>query len=75
MVNPAVAQAPTPSTTEFTARFVVSSYEIGATHSINPYTEQNETTPSYAADNSSIQLIITNQPSNGNALYYNVRMK
>ena len=75
MVKPVLAQTPTPSVPEFTVRFVVSSYEVRGTQSINPYTGQNETTRSYFVDNSSIQLIIANQPSNGNTLYYNIQMK
>ena len=53
---------PTPTVPEFTAQWLNTSYQIPTTYSINPYTGQNVTSPSYYVDNSSIVLTITNQP-------------
>ncbi len=93
VVRPANAQTaittssiPTPSVPEFTVKFVNTSYEIPASSTINPYTGQNETSPSSYVENYSIQVIVKNQPftpqwiqvgSSGftDSLYYNVRMK
>ena len=53
---------PTPSVPEFTVKYVNSSYEVPTSYSINPYTGQNVTNPSYYIDNESIVLTISNQP-------------
>jgi hypothetical protein len=75
-VKPASAQSiPTLSVPQFIAQFVPSFTEVPATTTTNPFTGQNETSPSYFVDHSYIQLTIQNQPSNGNTIYYNVRMK
>ncbi|MGD0070025.1 MAG: hypothetical protein ABSB71_00485 [Candidatus Bathyarchaeia archaeon] len=94
MVKPSFAQTPTPSpipiptpsVPEFTVKFVNSSYEVPPSSSINPYTGQNVTNPSYYVDNESIVITITNQPFvsfidniNGSpwniSLFYDVREK
>ena len=92
MVKPANARTtpnpsvPVPSIPEFSVKFVNASYEIPASSTINPYTGQNETSPSSYIENYSIQVIVKNQPftpqwnPEGNSgfiptLYYNVRMK
>ena len=84
LVRPSFGQSITkPSIPQFNVKFVNASYDIPITYSIDPYTGQNLTHPSYHVDNSSIELIIKNQPFvpyvNTNTgfkiWFYDIRMK
>ncbi len=75
---------PMPSVPQFTIKYVNSSYEVPASSTINQFTGQEVTSPSYHVENSSIVITILNQPftpyiidNYGNRvnLLYNVRMK
>lgn len=80
---PANAQStPKPSTPEFTLRYVADFYDVPTTYKTDPYTgEKVVDVQGYLVNNSSIQVLIKNQPFvysyNGinYYLYYNVRYK
>lgn len=84
-VKPTGAQTiPIPSVPQFTVQYVVYTYYIAPTYTINPYTGQNVTASSGAQmQNQTIQFTVINQPftpytnSNGSyiGLYYNFRCK
>jgi hypothetical protein len=85
MVESAFAQSiPKPSVPEFTVRFIDASYYTLTTYSIDPYTGQNVTHPSYYVANKTIIVSIKNQlfvsiydPSGGwnTSLFYDTRIK
>jgi hypothetical protein len=84
IVKPAFAQIPKPSVPEFTVKFIDASYFTPTTYSIDPYTDQNVTHPSYYVANKTITVSIKNQPfvstydSSGGfntSLLYNIRIK
>ena len=84
VVKPAFAQVPKPSVPEFTVKFIDASYYTPTTYSIDPYTNQNVTHPSYYVANKTIIVSIKNQPfvstydSSGGwntSLFYNIRIK
>jgi hypothetical protein len=63
MFGSASAQAmPKPSVPEFTAKYVDRSYTIPASTTIDPYTGQNLTNPSYYVENRTLEIAIKNQP-------------
>jgi hypothetical protein len=63
MVESANAQSiPKPSVPEFTAKYVDRSFIVPASTSIDPYTGQNVTHPSYFVENRTLELDIKNQP-------------
>jgi hypothetical protein len=83
-VNLALASIPKPSVPEFTVKFIDASYYTPTTYSIDPYTGQNVTNPSYYVANKTIIVSIKNQPfvstydSSGGwntSLFYNIRIK
>jgi hypothetical protein len=83
-VKPSFAQIPKPSIPEFTVKFIDASYYTPTTYSIDPYTNQNVTHPSYYVANKTIIVSIKNQPfvptydSSGGwntSLFYNIRIK
>ncbi len=83
-LKPANAQSiPTPTITEFTLRFVDSSYDVPTTTSIDQYTGKTVTNQGYHVENKSIELTIKNQPftpymQNGQfyiSIFYNVKEK
>jgi hypothetical protein len=69
----------TPSTPQFTVRFVDYSYDISPSYGIDPYNGQ--TVMKYSGDhiyNKTLEITIQNQPftpSGDTTLYYNVRIK
>jgi len=84
IVKPAFAQIPKPSVPEFTVKFIDASHFTLTTYSIDPYTDQNVTHPSYYVANKTITVSIKNQPfvstydSSGGfntSLLYNIRIK
>ena len=87
MVKPASAQSiPKPSVPRFTIVTVYSPYDVPPTQSIDPYTGQSTTIPSYHVENKTTEIKITNQPftpfqitiSDTNwtiNFYYNIRLK
>jgi hypothetical protein len=86
-VKPANAQTiPKPSVPQFTIETISSPYDVSPTHSIDPYTGQSTTIPSYHVENKTTEIKITNQPFTpyqttiGDTnwtinLYYNIRLK
>ncbi len=63
MVESAFAQTiPKPSVPEFTAKYVDRSYTVPASTTIDPYTGQNVTNPSYYVENRTFEIAIKNQP-------------
>jgi hypothetical protein len=75
-----------PSVPEFTIKIVSAPYDVPATHSIDPYTGEEITHPSYHVENKSTQIWIKNQPftpyeiqeNDANwiiDLFYNIRLK
>jgi hypothetical protein len=62
MVESAFAQTiPRPSVPEFTAKYVDRSYTVPASTTIDPYTGQNVTNPSYYVENRTFEIAIKNQ--------------
>jgi hypothetical protein len=53
---------PKPSVPEFTAKYVDGSYTVPASTTIDPYTGQNITNPSYYVENRTFEIAIKNQP-------------
>ena len=73
---------PKPSVPEFSVEVVNHSYTVPASTSIDPYTGEKLTNPSYTVENRTIELTIRNQPfapitTDGNTtqLYYFIRWK
>lgn len=61
MIKPASAQTvPKPSVPEFTAKYVDRSYTVPASTTIDPYTGQNVTNPSYYVENRTLEIAIKN---------------
>ena len=84
VVKPSFAQTTKPAVPEFTLKFVEYPYDVAPTTTIDPYTGNTTTTQAgYHVENSSIQLIIKNQPfspykgSNDNYVLfsYNISIK
>jgi hypothetical protein len=90
--TPTPQPIPTPYVPEFTINYVNSSYYVPESYVrnpitgqivIDPYTGKDATNPPYYKNNSTVELIITNQPfvpytdSSGNRInfFYNVRIK
>jgi len=75
-------EMPTTAVPQFTAKYVVITYYVSPTYTINPYTGQNETTSlGGQQENQTIQFTIQNQPfisyiqSNGIHIFYDFRFK
>jgi hypothetical protein len=76
-----------PSVPEFTVKFVDNSYDVPATHTIDPYTGQDVTHAGYHVENKTIEIRIKNQPFTSYSMqdnastnwtinfFYNVRVK
>jgi hypothetical protein len=63
MIESASAQSiPKPSVPEFTAKYVDRSYTVPASTTIDQYTGQNVTNPSYYVENRTLEIAIRNQP-------------
>lgn len=84
LTKQSAAQLPTPSTPQFTVRYVDYSYYIPPTYGIDPYTGQNVTVQAGSyVDNRTVEFTIRNQPfipaqdlsGNTIGLYYNFRYK
>lgn len=82
LVIGSVSAVSAPSIPEFTAKYVDASYDVPATHSIDPYTGQDVTEQSYHVKNRTIQVSIKNVPftaydSGGQKISYflNIRVK
>jgi hypothetical protein len=82
--EPALAAISKPSVPEFTMRFVDHSYDVSTTYSVDPYTGENVTHPSYHVKLIALEMTIKNQPfapyydagSGWNiSFYYNIRIK
>jgi hypothetical protein len=73
------ASIPTPSVPEFTVEIVDHSYVVPSYTSIDPYTGEPITHPSYTVENITIDITIENQPftppDSLTNLYYGVRVK
>ena len=73
ILEPAFAQSQTLSVPEFTAKYIDKSYDVPTSTSIDPYTGETVTNPSYHVENKVIELNIKNQKSVG--CYYGINFK
>ncbi|MCL5876651.1 MAG: hypothetical protein M1540_02430 [Candidatus Bathyarchaeota archaeon] len=80
----AFTSIPKPSTPEFTAKYIDSSYDIPTSSSIDPYTGQTITTQAQHVDNRTIEVKVKNQPFTSYVddksnftieLYYTIRVR
>jgi hypothetical protein len=80
LVKPTYAQTiPTPAVPEFSVAVVDHSYTVPASTSIDPYTGQQITNPSYIVENKTIDITIKNQPfvppDDLTDLFFNIGLK